>query len=140
MFANADIMGRVGRDPDIKYFESGTVKCTLSLAVSSKFKKGEETQESTDWFDVEAWGKTAEIIANYVHKGDLICIEGTLQTQKWEDKNTGAKRSKVVVNARQVHLLPNKRDVDNRVNSEPTHANPDVGTGDGIGDDGDIPF
>ena len=62
------LVGRVGGDPDIKYFESGTVKCRLTLAVNRRSRNSDEP----DWFTLELWDKTAEVAGNYVRKGSLI--------------------------------------------------------------------
>ena len=76
------LIGRVGRDPEVKYFESGKVKCTLTIAVN-RIKK----DEPPDWFDLELWDKTAEIAANYVKKGSQIGIKGSLKIETWNDRN-----------------------------------------------------
>ena len=98
---NVCLTGNLGQHPEIRYFESGKCKASFSLAVRGY--KGD-----TDWFDVEAWGKTAEIVANYAKKGSKIGISGSLKKESWEDKNTGTKRSKIIVSANQVDLLSSK--------------------------------
>ena len=82
------LVGRVGGDPDVKYFESGTVKCSLTLAVNRRTKNSDQP----DWFNLEMWGKTAQIAADYVRKGALIGVTGSLKFERWQDRNTGAKR------------------------------------------------
>ncbi len=81
------LVGRVGGDPDVKYFESGTVKCSLTLAVNRRTKNSDQP----DWFNLEIWGKTAQIAADYVRKGSLIGVTGSLKFERWQDRNTGAK-------------------------------------------------
>ena len=76
---------RVGGDPDVKYFESGTVKCSLTLAVNRRTKNSDQP----DWFNLEIWGKTAQIAADYVRKGSLIGVTGSLKFDRWQDRNTG---------------------------------------------------
>lgn len=98
------LVGRAGRDPEVKYFESGKVVCKFSLAVN-RMKKDE-----TDWFDLEMWGKTAEVAANYVKKGSLIGIQGSLAIESWTDRNTGGSRSKPFIRVENLSLLGSKKD------------------------------
>jgi len=100
------LVGRVGGDPDVKYFESGSVVCNLTLAVNRQTKNNDQP----DWFNLELWGKTAEVAANYVRKGSLIGITGSLKFDVWKDRNTGADRSKPVVRVERMQLLGSKRD------------------------------
>jgi single-strand DNA-binding protein len=100
------LIGRVGGDPDIKYFESGSVKCRLTLAVNRRTKEGEHT----DWFNLELWGKTAEVAGNYVRKGRQIAVKGSLKFDTWSDRQTGANRSSPVIQVDQLDLLGSKRD------------------------------
>jgi single-strand DNA-binding protein len=100
------LVGRAGRDPEVKYFESGSVVCNLTLAVNRRSRNSDEP----DWFNLEIWGKTAEVAANYVRKGSLIGISGSLKFDYWRDRNTGVNRSKPVVRVEQLELLGSKRD------------------------------
>jgi single-strand DNA-binding protein len=100
------LVGRVGSDPDIKYFESGTVKCKLTLAVNRRSRNNDKP----DWFNLELWGKTAEIAGNYVRKGTLIGIKGSLKFDTWSDRQTGVNRSAPVIHVEQLDLLGSKRD------------------------------
>ncbi|MEA5579443.1 single-stranded DNA-binding protein [Anabaena sp. UHCC 0451] len=102
------LIGRVGGDPDIKYFESGTVKCRLTLAVNRRTREGEHT----DWFNLELWGKTAEVAGNYVRKGKQIAVKGFLKFDTWSDRQTGANRSSPVIQVEQLDLLGSKRDAE----------------------------
>ncbi|MGI0486178.1 single-stranded DNA-binding protein [Pantanalinema rosaneae CENA516] len=102
------LVGRVGGEPDVKYFESGSVVCTLTLAVN-RFSRN---QEQPDWFNLELWGRTAEVAANYVRKGSLIGVSGSLKFEYWRDRNTGANRSKPVIRVERMELLGSKRDSD----------------------------
>ncbi len=101
-----NLVGRAGRDPEVRYFESGSVKCNFTLAVNRQTSKTDEP----DWFDLEIWGKTAEIAANYVKKGSLIGIQGSLKVETWNDKSTGAPRTKPVIKVDRLELLGSKRD------------------------------
>ena len=100
------LVGRVGGDPDVRYFESGSVKCRLSLAVNRPTRNSDRP----DWFNLELWGKTAEVAANYVRKGSLIGVKGALKIDTWGDRNTGASRSSPVIKVDRLDLLGSKRD------------------------------
>lgn len=97
-----NIVGRTGKDVEMKYFESGNNKALTSLAVR-------RTKDQTDWFNIELWGKTAEVAGNYVRKGGLIGIEGQIKIEEWTDKNSGETRSKLLVNGTQLELLGSKQ-------------------------------
>ena len=101
-----NLVVRAGIDPDVKYFESGSVVCNLTLAVNRPTSKSDEP----DWFNLEIWGKTAEVAANYVRKGKLVGIQGALKIDTWSDRNTGANRSKPVIRVNRLELLGSKRD------------------------------
>jgi len=100
------LVGRVGGDPDVKYFESGRVVCNLTLAVNRMTRNSDQP----DWFSLELWGKQAEVAANYVRKGTQIGVTGALKFETWQDRNTGATRSKPVVRVDRLELLGSKRD------------------------------
>ena len=99
------LVGRSGRDAEIRYFESGKVITTFSLAVNRPIKDGQ-----TDWFDVEIWGKQAEIAGEYVKKGSLIGIEGKVRWDSWVSKDTGDLVTKPIVVADSMRLLGSKKD------------------------------
>lgn len=102
------LVGRVGGDPDVKYFESGSVLCNLTLAVNRRSRNSDKP----DWFNLELWGKTAEVAANYVRKGSLIGVQGALKIETWSDRATGSHRSKPVIKVEQLDLLGSKRDTE----------------------------
>jgi single-strand DNA-binding protein len=86
------LVGNVGRDPEIVYFQSGEAVAKFSIATSEKWKsKSGERQERTEWHNVEVYGKTAEVVRDYVTKGKPLYIEGSLRTDEWEDRD-GNKR------------------------------------------------
>lgn len=82
------LLGNVGNDPEIKTFESGTMKASFPLATSEKWtdKEGNK-KEQTEWHNCEVWGKRAEVIEKYVKKGQKLLVEGKIKTEKWEDKD-----------------------------------------------------
>lgn len=102
------LVGRAGADPEVRYFESGSVLCKLPLAVNRPTSKSDQP----DWFNLEIWGKSAEVAANYVRKGRLIGIQGALKIETWSDRNTGANRSRPVIKVDRLDLLGSKRDND----------------------------
>lgn len=102
------LVGRVGGEPEVKYFESGSVKCRMTLAVRRQSRNSDEP----DWFSLEVWGKTAEIAGNYVHKGSLIGVKGSLKFDTWSDSKTGANRSTPIVLVDKMDLLGSKRDAE----------------------------
>lgn len=103
-----NLVGRAGTNPDIKYFDSGSVVCKLTLAVNRRTRNSDQP----DWFNLEMWGKTAEVAGNYVRKGSLIGIQGSLKIETWTDNKTGKERSKPVIRVDRLDLLGSKRDVD----------------------------
>ncbi|MEA5418805.1 single-stranded DNA-binding protein [Spirulina sp. CCNP1310] len=100
------LVGHAGSDPQVRYFESGSVLCELNIAV----KRPMSRDDQPDWFNLKIWGKTAEIAANYVRKGRLVGIQGTLIIETWQDRATGLNRSKPVINVDRLDLLGSKRD------------------------------
>ncbi len=102
------LVGRAGRDPEVRYFESGTVVANLTMAVNRRNRDDEP-----DWFNLEIWGKQAQVAADYVKKGSLIGITGSFKLDSWKDRNTGEDRNKPVVRVDRLELLGSKRDSDN---------------------------
>ena len=102
------LVGRAGRDPEVRYFESGTVVANLTMAVNRRSRDDEP-----DWFNLEIWGKQAQIAADYVKKGSLIGITGSFKLDSWQDRNTGEERNKPVVRVDRLELLGSKRDSEN---------------------------
>lgn len=103
------LIGNVGKDPEIKYTPSGTCIAKFSLAVNEKYKdKDGSWQEKTEWVNLIAWQRLAEIISEYVHKGSKLYVEGKLQTSSWEDKSSGEKKYKTEVNVSELILLDGK--------------------------------
>jgi single-strand DNA-binding protein len=101
-----NLVGRVGGDPDVKYFESGAVKCSLTLAVRRPSRNSDEP----DWFNLEMWDKTAQTAADYVRKGKLIAVSGSLKFDYWQDRNTGVSRSRPVIRVNRLELLGSRQE------------------------------
>ena len=102
------LVGRAGRDPEVRYFESGTVVANFTMAVNRRNREDEP-----DWFNLEIWGKQAQVAADYVKKGSLIGVTGSFKMDSWKDRNTGEDRNKPVVRVDRLELLGSKRDSEN---------------------------
>ena len=100
------LVGNVGQDPEVKYTASGVPVAKLSLATNERFKdKNDAWQDRTDWHSVVAWQRLAEIVGEYVRKGSKLYIEGKLQTSTWEDKQSGERKYRTEIVARDIVLL-----------------------------------
>lgn len=104
---NFHIAATVGVTPEIKYFDSGTCKVSLRVAIQRP-KKGGEKQEAI-WLDCIAWGKTAELISEHFDKGDGILLQGEFDLEEWTDKESQQQRRKPVLNVREFGFLPGKK-------------------------------
>lgn len=91
------LIGRLGKDPESKFTPTGKKVAHFSLAVSNRWKdKSGETKESTEWVNIEAWGRLGEVCQEYLKKGSLVFLEGRLKTDKYEDKGETRYYTKVV--------------------------------------------
>ena len=106
------LMGNLTREPEMKETQSGSV-ANFGLAVNEKYndRNTGEVRESVLFIDVSAWGRQAEIAMEYLGKGDPVLVEGSLKYTSWDD-DTGAKRSRVFVNAQRLQLLKSKADAE----------------------------
>lgn len=103
------VVGRAGQDAEIKYFESGKIRTTFSLAVNRWDSKTKA--EVTDWFNIDVWDKQAEFAGEYIKKGRLVVVDGRIQSNKWKDAS-GEERERYLIVANNVRLLGSKRDVE----------------------------
>lgn len=101
--AVAVLVGRLTRDAELKYTNSGQAVCHFSVATGSRRKKGDQWIEESSFWDVDLWGKQGESINQYLTKGKLVAVEGTMRQDKWEQD--GQTRSKTVISASTVQLL-----------------------------------
>lgn len=92
------VCGYLGKDPEIRYSQQSNTK-VANYSLSNNRKQGDN--EITDWFDVTAFGKGADFVEKFLHKGTPIIVKGELQTQSWTDKTTGQKRTKTFIVARE---------------------------------------
>ncbi len=100
------LVGRLGRDPELKYTASGTPFCRFSMATDDSWtdKGSGERTERTEWHNIVVWDKLAEICNNYLTKGKMVYIEGSLQTREWDDQE-GNKRKTTEIRARDMMML-----------------------------------
>jgi single-stranded DNA-binding protein len=115
------LIGRLTKDADIKYLQSGTAVLNFSLAVNESVKNGDSWSEIANFFDITFYGQQGEGLRQYLGKGKQIAITGTLQQQRWQ--KDGQTKSKIVVIAKMVQLLGSTRNgnLDSTVN--PSSAN-----------------
>ena len=139
---NVVLIGRLTRDPELRFIASGTAVANFSLAVNkglSKEKKEEmesKGQPTADFINIIVWGKQAENCANYLDKGRLVAIQGRIQTRSWEDGG-GSKKYATEVVANQVQFLEWKDKNENTTNNNSNNSN---NTEDFNSLDEDIPF
>lgn len=130
------LIGHLGKDPEVRYTQSGAAVCSFSLATSESFKdKSGEKQERTEWHNVTMWNKLAEIAGEYLKKGSLVYIEGKLQTDKYQDKDGNDRYTTKVIGDR-MQMLGGKGGSSSS-SSAPADAAP---AGSGMPEDDDIPF
>jgi single-strand DNA-binding protein len=100
------LIGRLGKDPELKYTGSGTPFCRFTLATDDVWndKTSGERQEKTEWHNIVVWDRLAEICNQYLTKGRLVYIEGALQTREWDDQE-GNKRRTTEIRAREMVML-----------------------------------
>jgi single-strand DNA-binding protein len=103
------LIGRLGRDPEIKYTPNGTPMAKFSIATDEVYKdQNGEQQRRTEWHNIVAWRRLAEICGEYLTKGKQVYIEGSIRSRQWEDKETGAKRTAYDIVAREMKMLGTK--------------------------------
>ena len=136
MLNKVQLIGRTGKDPEVKHLDSGQVVASFSLATTEKFKdKSGETKEKTEWHNCQAWGKLGEIIEKYLTKGKLIFVEGKIQYREYENKEGQKVRTTDIVLSDMKML--EKREGQTATESKPTGQprNSDV-----TSDIDDLPF
>ena len=106
------LIGRLGKDPEVKYTPSGAPVAKFSLATDEVFKdRSGEQQKRTEWHNIVAWNKLAEICGEYLTKGKLVYIEGSIRSRQWEDQ-AGNKRTAYDIVAGRMQMLGSKADSD----------------------------
>ncbi len=134
-FNKVILLGNLTRDPEVRYTPNGAAVASFAIAVNRKYKQGEETKEEVSYIDIVVFGKQAESCGQYINKGDSVLIDGRLQQRRWDDKDTGQKRSKVEVVAERVNFMP-KRSRTGQAGGQSEPPQPEGGPV----DEGEIPF
>jgi single-strand DNA-binding protein len=102
----AILVGNVGKDPEVRYSQSGTPVATFSIATNERFKdRNDEWQERTEWHNIVAWRRLAEIVGEHVAKGSKLYVEGKIQTSSMEDRQSGERKYRREIVARDLLLL-----------------------------------
>jgi single-strand DNA-binding protein len=105
------LIGRLGKDPEIRSTPNGTSVAKFTLATDERFTdRAGEKQERTEWHNIVAWGKLAEICGQYLRKGKLIYIDGSIRYDSWDDKETGQKKYRTEIVANNMQMLDRKGD------------------------------
>ncbi|MBR4874140.1 MAG: single-stranded DNA-binding protein [Clostridia bacterium] len=131
MLNHITIMGRLVRDPDLRTTQSGVSVVSFTVAVDRDYKQGDE--KVADFIDCTAWRGTAEFVSKNFTKGRMICVDGSLNSNKWTDKD-GNNRISWYVQANSVYFADSKKDA-----PQPSPA-AEVGNFKEAADDGDLPF
>jgi len=124
-FNKVILVGRLTRDPELRYVSGGTAVCEISLAIGRKWKGGDgQMRDETTFIDVVIWGKQGENVNQYMKKGSQLLVEGRLNQERWEDKTTGQKRSKINVVADRTQFLDGKPKSGESATATPPHQSP----------------
>jgi single-strand DNA-binding protein len=133
MLNKIQIMGRLGADPDVRYSQSGSALTTISVATSDTWKDKEgNKQERTEWHRVKFFGKLAEIAGEYLKKGRLIHVEGSIRTEKYTDKE-GIERYSTDIIAKEMTMIPGGGDSSSEEGSPQRSASGARSAGNGSG-------
>ncbi len=134
-FNKVILLGNLTRDPEVRYTPNGIAVASFAIAVNRKYKQGEETKEEVSYIDIVVFGKQAESCGQYINKGDAVLIDGRLQQRRWDDKETGQKRSKVEVVAQSVNFMPKRQSAGHAGGQGHPEPAPEAPV-----DEGEIPF
>jgi single-strand DNA-binding protein len=103
------LIGRLGKDPEVRYAQSGTAVTNFTMATTRTYKKENERVDETEWHRIVAFGRTGEICGEYLNKGSQVYIEGRIQTREWEDKD-GNRRWTTEVITERMQMLGSRED------------------------------
>lgn len=138
------LVGRLGKDPEIRSTPGGTSVAKFSIATDEKFTdKSGQKQERTEWHDIEAWDRLGEICGQFLRKGSLVYIEGQIRTDTWDDKESGQKRSRKKIIAREMKMLERRNDEGSGGGYAPsrsTGSSSRPASSDMVEDDEEVPF
>ena len=136
------LIGNLGKDPEVRTTPQGTSLARFSVATTTNWKDASGAQQvRTEWHDVVAWERLAQICGEYLHKGKMVYVEGSLQTRSWEDQN-GQKRYKTEIKASNVVMLGRREEGMRGAGAREVAEAPEpavAGGGAGAYDD-DVPF
>ena len=105
------LVGRLGKDPEIRSTPQGNTVAKFTMATDEKFTdRAGEKQERTEWHNIVAWGKLGEICGQYLRKGKLVYIEGSIRTDSWDDKESGQKKYRTEIVANTMKMLDRRGD------------------------------
>ena len=128
------LVGRLGRDPEVRFTGSGQAVCNFTMATDESFTdRSGQRQKRTEWHRIVLWAKLAEIAQQYLKKGMLVYVEGRIQTRQWEDKRDGQKRTTTEIVGNVMRMLTS------RAESMAAGAGAGGGAGSGAGADMDAP-
>lgn len=99
------LLGNVGKDPEMRATQGGMVIAQFTLATADRKKEGDKWVDTTEWHNLVCFGRTAEIVRDYVKKGKQLYIEGKIQTRSWDDKESGQKKYRTEVLVNELALL-----------------------------------
>jgi single-strand DNA-binding protein len=136
-FNRVILVGNLTRDPELKYLQSGTAVCDIGLAVNDRVKKGDQYVDEVSFVDLSAFGRTAEVINEYLTKGSQALFEGRLKQERWQVQD-GGNRSKIKIIVDRMQMLGSKGDRSTTTTEGYQPEPPDDGNQD-HGDDS-IPF
>lgn len=127
MYNKVILVGNLVRDPETRFTPQGTQVATFSIAVNRVYKVGDEKKEEVSYFDIVVFGKQAEITSQYLSKGSSVLVDGRLNQRRWDDKDTGQKRSKVEIVAEVVRFMSKKGQTQggSHGSSEPEYSDSD---------------
>jgi single-strand DNA-binding protein len=135
------LIGNLGKDPEVKFTQSGAAIARFSLATNERYKdKGGEWQDRTEWHTIVAWQRLAEIVGEYIKKGSKVYIEGRLQTSSWEDKQSGEKKYRTEIIAQELVMLGSRTDTESGATSSRSENHDQEEVPAGAITDEDIPF
>jgi single-strand DNA-binding protein len=148
------LVGRLGKDPEIRSTPQGTSVARFTIATDEKFTdRNGEKQERTEWHNIVAWSRLAEICGQYLKKGKLVYIEGSIRTDSWDDKETGVKKYRTEVIANTMQMLDRRGEDEgggsysgggyNKSNASSSRGSKPTGGSGGpemIEDDEEVPF
>jgi len=119
------LLGNVGKDPEIRSTGGGTMVANLTLATSDRYQDQQGNwQERTEWHNLVAFKRTAEIIRDYVKKGSKLYIEGKIQTRSWDDKESGQKRYRTEIIVNDLSLLSGREEGSGPYNRPASQSTP----------------